>query len=62
MNSVDTSFKWALYARLAQLRTELRAREIQRPSIPGGINTNENCETPLRIRLPLCRRSVRLSP
>jgi hypothetical protein len=30
MNSGDTSFKSALYARLAQLRTELRARELQR--------------------------------
>jgi hypothetical protein len=32
MKSVDTSFKSALYARLAQLRTELRARELQRNS------------------------------
>ena len=32
MKSVDTSFKWALYAQLARLRTELRARELQRPS------------------------------
>jgi hypothetical protein len=30
MNSVDTSFIIDLYEQLARLRTELRARELQR--------------------------------